>query len=204
MTNMMVLPLVMAVLMAYGVGSLSSAVIVCQIMRLPDPRTHGSKNPGATNVLRLGGKRAAVMTLLGDVLKGWVPVMVAQWYAFDALGIALVALAAFLGHLFPLFFHFVGGKGVATLFGCVGGLSAGAGVCCIVTWLIVAVLFRYSSLAGMITALFAPLYIWFFTHDGFDVSVVMVMSGLLLYRHRYNVANLMRGKENKISGASSR
>jgi acyl phosphate:glycerol-3-phosphate acyltransferase len=183
---------------AYLFGSISSAIIVCRIMRLPDPRTQGSRNPGATNVLRLGGKKAALITLLGDTLKGVIPVLFAKWYGFDTTVLAFVAFAAFLGHLFPIFFRFEGGKGVATAIGCLLALSWPTGLCWFVTWLLVAVLFRYSSLASLVASILAPLYIGFFTHNLMYVLVISLMSVLLIIRHKSNIAKLVRGAESKI------
>jgi glycerol-3-phosphate acyltransferase PlsY len=193
----------LAVWAAYLVGSISSAIIVCKMMGLPDPRTQGSRNPGATNVLRIGGKKAAVITLFADVLKGMVPILVAKWYGMEALGVALVAFAVFLGHLFPVFFRFAGGKGVATALGCVWAISGLAGLSWIATWLVVAVFFRYSSLSGLMAAVFTPFYIWYFTGCLIYVYVTLLMSIILIYRHRHNIVSLVKGRENKIGGRIS-
>ena len=186
-----------AIIVAYLLGSLSSAVIVCKLMGLPDPRTQGSGNPGTTNVLRMGGKKAAVITLVGDVLKGVIPVLLAKWVGILPVGLALVTLAAFLGHLYPLFFHFKGGKGVATAAGCITALAWPVGVALIVTWLIVALCFRYSSLSALVAAVLAPFYTWYFTNPEYTMAVVLI-SVLLLYRHRSNIRKLLAGKESKI------
>lgn len=183
---------------AYLVGSLSSAIIVCRIMGLPDPRTQGSRNPGATNVLRIGGKKAAAITLLGDMLKGVIPVLVAKWYGFGTVGLALVTFAAFLGHLFPIFFRFEGGKGVATALGCMLALSWPVGICWIATWFIVALIFRYSSLAAIVASLFSPLFMWIFTSNIIYVTTIALISSLLIIRHHSNIKKLIRGKESKI------
>jgi glycerol-3-phosphate acyltransferase PlsY len=179
-------------------GSLSSAILVCKIMGLPDPRTQGSRNPGATNVLRIGGKFAAIVTLLGDVLKGVVPVLIAFGLRLDAFVAALAGLAAFIGHLFPVFFRFEGGKGVATALGCLLALSWPAGLCWMATWGAAALLFRYSSLAALTASLFAPLYIWIFTANAFWTATIAFMSVALALRHYRNIANLVQGKERKI------
>lgn len=192
------LEIAVAIYIAYLLGSLSSAIIVCKLMGLPDPRTQGSRNPGATNVLRIGGKKAAALTLFGDVLKGFLPVLLAKWYGFPAYVIALIAFAAFLGHLFPIFFRFNGGKGVATAIGCLLALSWPVGLCWIATWLIIALLFRYSSLAALIASLLVPFYIWYFTHNKIYVMTIALMSLILIIRHRRNIANLINGKETKI------
>lgn len=197
----------LAVVVAYLVGSLSFAVIVSRSMGLNDPRTYGSKNPGATNVLRSGSKAAAIVTLLLDAFKGWLPVMLVKWFGQPyGLGdgtVAMVGLAAFLGHLFPVFFRFVGGKGVATALGVllatswILGLAAGA------TWLIIAYFFRYSSLASLVAVVFAPVYYVFgggvvWPMDKSIVLSTVVMSALLVWRHAENISRLIKGTESKL------
>ena len=192
---------------AYLIGSLSFAVIVSRIMGLNDPRTYGSQNPGATNVLRSGNRKAAVLTLLFDALKGWFPVyLVRVWGANWGLAegtLALVALGAFAGHLWPVFFRFAGGKGVATAAGVLFGLQPWLGLATMVTWLIVAYFSRYSSLAAVAAAVFAPAYyllgggvVW--STDRFVVLAIVAMSALLLWRHQQNIARLMAGQESRI------
>ncbi|VCU71254.1 putative glycerol-3-phosphate acyltransferase [Pigmentiphaga humi] len=198
-----------AAAIAYLIGSISFAVIVSRVMGLDDPRNYGSKNPGATNVLRSGSKAAAVLTLLGDAFKGWVAVWLAKHFAlqfdFGGATIAIVALAVFLGHLYPVFFRFKGGKGVATALGVLVGLEPWLGLAALATWLIIAVFFRYSSLAAIVAAVFAPLYYVFghgaaWTADPRIGTAIGIMSLLLLYRHRKNIANLLAGKESRIGG----
>jgi len=197
----------LATIAAYLVGSLSFAVIVSRVMGLNDPRTFGSKNPGATNVLRSGSKTAAIATLLLDALKGWLPVMLVKWFGQPyGLGdgtVAMVGLAAFLGHLFPVFFRFAGGKGVATALGVLLATNWILGVATLVTWLIIAVFFRYSSLASLVAAVFAPVY--YLMGDGVvwaaDRSIVLctaIMSLLLIWRHAENIGRLAKGKESKL------
>jgi glycerol-3-phosphate acyltransferase PlsY len=185
-------------LMAYLIGSLSSAIIICKLLHLPDPRTHGSGNPGTTNVLRIGSKSAAIATLIGDVLKGVIPVLIAEWYGLSSFGLSLVIFAAFLGHLFPVYFRFQGGKGVATAFGCIITLAWPVGLSLVGTWLIIAVVFRYSSLAALVAAALSPLYTWYFTQQFDYTSTVLLISILLIYRHRKNIKNLLAGTESKI------
>ena len=196
-----------AVVAAYLIGSLSFAVIVSRVMGLNDPRTYGSGNPGATNVLRLGSKAAAAVTLLLDAVKGWVPVVLVKWFGPQfGLGdntLAMVALAAFLGHLYPVFFSFKGGKGVATALGVLLGISGWLGLATALTWLIVAVFFRYSSLAALIAAVFAPVYYVLCSGIVWDAetpvtAAIVVMSMLLIWRHRENIQRLMAGKESKL------
>ncbi len=194
--------IVVAVIVAYLFGSISSAIVTCKIMGLPDPRKQGSGNPGATNVLRFGGKKAALITLFGDMIKGVIPVLAAKWYGFDAFGLSLVAFAAFIGHLYPIFFRFEGGKGVATAFGCITTLAWPVGLTLAATWLATAAVFRYSSLAAVVTAIAAPFYAWYFTNVDYTVTVA-VISLLLIYRHRSNIKKLLAGKEDKI-GAKKR
>lgn len=187
-----------AVLIAYLFGSVSSAIIVCKIMRLPDPRTQGSKNPGATNVLRIGGKKAAAITMLGDILKGFIPVLAARMLELDELTIALVMFAAFIGHLYPIFFRFEGGKGVATLIGCLLALNLPAGAAFLGTWILIAAIFRYASLASLAAAIIAPFYVWYFTGSTEFYISTIVMSLILVFRHRSNIQKLASGKEDKI------
>ena len=189
---------------AYLLGSISFAVVMSKVYGIADPRTYGSKNPGATNVLRSGNKGAAVMTLLGDGAKGWLAVFLADHFA-SALGVgdtavALVAIAVFLGHLWPVFFRFVGGKGVATALGVLLGINPWLGLATLATWLIIAYAFRYSSLAAVVAALFAPFYYGLLFGVDPILLAVIVMSVLLAYRHSQNISNLLSGKESKIGG----
>ena len=187
------------VLISYLIGSISFAVIVSKVFGLSDPRTYGSKNPGATNVLRSGNKAAAILTLIGDAFKGWLAVWLASRFDLPDYAIALVALAVFLGHLWPVFFKFVGGKGVATAAGVLLGLNWWIGLGTLITWVVVAFCFRYSSLAALISALFAPFYAGLILGVANPVfGAVCVMSGLLIYRHRKNIANLISGKESRL------
>lgn len=193
---------IIAVVLAYLIGSVSFAVVISRVMGLADPRSYGSGNPGATNVLRTGNKTAAVLTLVGDALKGAVAVLLARWLAvpweFGDTTIALVALAAFAGHLFPVFHGFKGGKGVATAAGVLLALHPVLGLGTLVTWIMIAVFFRYSSLAALIAAVFAPFwYLLLFGADPIAVAVI-AMSLLLIWRHGRNIRNLMSGKETKI------
>ncbi|MEE2977469.1 MAG: glycerol-3-phosphate 1-O-acyltransferase PlsY [Pseudomonadota bacterium] len=189
-------------LAAYLIGSISFAVVVSRAMGLADPRTYGSGNPGATNVLRSGNKKAAILTLLGDAAKGWLAVWLAQWLAprfgVDETGIALVVIAVFLGHLFPVFHRFEGGKGVATAAGILLALNVWLGLATLATWLIIAVFFRYSSLAALVSAVFAPFF--YVLMNGFDwiAGAVALMAVLLIARHRANIAKLLAGKESRI------
>ncbi len=188
----------LVIFIAYLLGSISSAILVCKMMHLPDPRTQGSNNPGATNVLRIGGKKAAALTLLGDVLKGTIPVLLAKWIGLPQAVIACVAFAAFMGHLYPVFFRFQGGKGVATLLGCLIALNMDVALCWAATWLIVAIISRYSSLASMLASLLAPLYFWYFTGDVAYIVATAGMVLVLIYRHQQNIVDLMAGRERKL------
>ncbi|ALS58891.1 MULTISPECIES: glycerol-3-phosphate 1-O-acyltransferase PlsY [Pandoraea] len=190
------------IVLAYLIGSVPFAVIVSRTMGLADPRSYGSGNPGATNVLRSGNKKAAVLTLLGDALKGWLAVYLAERFA-DAwgvgdFGLAAVALAVFIGHLYPVFLRFKGGKGVATAAGVLFAIDPILGLAVAATWLIIAVFFRYSSLAALVAAVFAPLYYVFMFGLGPYAPAVIVMAILLIYRHRANIAKLIAGKESRI------
>jgi len=196
-----------AVIAAYLLGSLAFAVLVSKAMGLSDPRTFGSKNPGATNVLRSGSKPAALVTLLLDAMKGFVPVMLVKHfghrYGLDAGTMAMVGLATFVGHLYPVFFRFQGGKGVATFIGVVFGIDWVLGVATGLTWLIIAFFFRYSSLASLIAAVFAPVYYllgdrvaWY--ADTPVAVALFVMALLLAWRHKANIQRLLQGKESRL------
>jgi len=185
----------------YLFGSISTAIIVCKLMGLPDPRTEGSRNPGATNVARLGGKKAAALTLAGDLLKGLVPVLIAKALHADPTILAATALAAFLGHLYPVFFGFQGGKGVATALGVIYGLYWPVGLLTTGIWLAMAIVFRYSSLAALTAILLTPPgFMWLLpAPQKTPVVIAMVaLTVLLFWRHRSNIANLLSGKEDKI------
>ncbi len=192
------------VVCAYLLGSVSFAVLMSKAFGLADPRTYGSGNPGATNVLRSGKKAAAALTLLGDAAKGWLAVFLAIKFApHDGQGlllVALVALAVFLGHVFPVFLKFQGGKGVATALGVLLALSGWMGLAVLGTWLLVAVVFRYSSLAALVAAIAAPVYTMLIQLRPELVLAVAIMSMLLIWRHKSNIQNLMTGKESKIGG----
>jgi glycerol-3-phosphate acyltransferase PlsY len=194
---------------AYLIGSISFAVVMSHAFGLSDPRTYGSKNPGATNVLRSGNKKAAIATLIGDAAKGWFAVWLAErladQFGVGSLGIALVALAVFLGHLYPVFFRFVGGKGVATALGVLVGLNIWLGLATLITWLVIAYAFRYSSFAALVSAAFAPLYfgLLFGTDEMEKLIAVIIMSALLLWRHRSNIGNLIAGKESKLGSKAA-
>ena len=180
---------------AYLLGSVSAAIVTCRIMGLPDPRSEGSHNPGATNVYKVAGKKAAAITLAGDVFKGLVPVLMGRLLGLDDMALALIAMAAFLGHLFPLFFHFKGGKGVATALGVILGLNVMVAAVMVVTWLMVLRLFKLSSLSAVITALLTPLYFYYI--DGSAVFTVMsgILSAMLIVRHRSNIEKIIDGTE---------
>jgi len=183
---------------AYLLGSISSAIIVCRLLNLPDPRGQGSGNPGATNVMRIGGKKAAAITLVGDMLKGLIPVLIAKFLGASIAIQALVAVAAFLGHLYPVFFSFRGGKGVATALGVLLGLHWPVGLLTIATWLVIAKLFKISSLAALLSILITPLYIWLLIPERSLMIAMLFMGTLLFWRHRTNIRDLLAGSEGKI------
>ena len=207
MNNLPMFYPVLAIALGYLLGSLSFAVIISRIMGLSDPRTYGSKNPGATHVLRSGNRAAAALTLLLDAAKGWLAVMLADWlgrpYGLQEGSMALTGLAAFVGHVYPIFFRFAGGKGVATALGVLLGISPLLGLATAATWLLVAWLFRYSSLAALIAALMAPAYYvlgeglaWYI--NARVMLALSAMSVLLLYRHAENIGRLVRGTESRM------
>jgi glycerol-3-phosphate acyltransferase PlsY len=197
----------LAIITAYLLGSLTFAVFVCKLLGLPDPRTYGSKNPGSSNVLRSGSKTAALLTLLLDALKGFIPVLLVKLYGEPyGLGVgttALVGLAAFFGHLYPIYFKFKGGKGVATAAGVIFATSWPLGLATLGTWLIIAFFFRYSSLAALVAAVFAPVY--YLMGDGVAwnaetplTAALIVMSAMLVYAHRDNITRLLKGTESRL------
>jgi glycerol-3-phosphate acyltransferase PlsY len=184
---------------AYLLGSVSSAILVCRAMGLPDPRTQGSNNPGATNVLRIGGKKAAAITLVGDSLKGVIPMLAAHALGAGPQVLAAVGLAAFLGHLFPVFFGFKGGKGVATALGVQLGLYLPIGLTVAAIWLFVAKVLKVSSLSALISMSLAPLVVWLWWNAPVLIGMQLVMSGLLVWRHKSNIRNLLAGTEDRIA-----
>ena len=208
---MLTLVEILFIVAAYLIGSISTAIVVCKLMGLPDPRSEGSGNPGATNVLRVGGKKAAAITLLGDTLKGFIPVFVASFFELSSLAFALVGLAAFIGHLYPVFFGFKGGKGVATMLGVLFGIHWMVGLATALTWLIMAKGFKISSLSALVATLLAPLYVFLilalYLKMNMDHVLPLiistgVMTAILFWRHRSNIQNLLSGKEGKIGKSS--
>jgi glycerol-3-phosphate acyltransferase PlsY len=189
---------VLWILAAYLLGSISSAIIVCRLMGLPDPRSEGSGNPGATNVLRIGGKKAAAITLFGDMLKGYIPVALAVYVQLDALTIILIGMAAFIGHLWPIFFRFEGGKGVATQLGVLFGLNPVIGAFAGAVWLLIAKGLKISSLAALIAMALAPIFVWFWSASLEWTVGVTLMSIILIWRHKSNITRLLSGEEQAI------
>jgi acyl phosphate:glycerol-3-phosphate acyltransferase len=197
----------LAVFAAYLLGSLTFAVFVCKLLGLPDPRSYGSNNPGASNVLRSGSKLAAILTLLLDALKGFVPVLLVKLYGkpygMEDGTVALVGLAAFFGHLYPIFFKFKGGKGVATAAGVILAISWPLGLATLGTWLIIAYFFRYSSLAALVSAIFAPVYYLMGDAAAWSTetpitAALIVMGAMLVYAHRENITRLLKGTESRL------
>ena len=186
------------ILLAYLLGSISTAIITCRLMGLPDPRTQGSNNPGATNVLRIGGKRAAALTLIGDFLKGLLPVLFGHLLGVEVTVLALIGLAAFLGHLYPVFFRFQGGKGVATALGVILGLSWPVAIAAFLTWLLVAKVFKISSVSALTAAVLTPLYCYLLAPQLEYILLFSILSLLLIWRHRSNIRKLLSGEEKRV------
>jgi glycerol-3-phosphate acyltransferase PlsY len=190
----------LACLAAYLLGSISFAVLSARIFKMADPRTYGSGNPGATNVLRTGNKKAAIFTLLGDALKGVLAVLLARYFGLSDVGIALVALAVFLGHIYPIFLKFKGGKGVATACGVLLALAPPIGLACLLTWLVVLFTTRYSSLAAILAGISAPAWAVLVYGFGEDAAITLVMGIILVVKHRLNIERLIAGTETKVGG----
>jgi len=186
------------IISAYLIGSISMAIIICKILDLPDPRTQGSNNPGATNVLRIGGKKAAAATLLGDGLKGVIPVAIGQYLGLDIQAVALIALGAFLGHVYPVFFGFKGGKGVATFIGSLLALNYFVGLAFVATWLFVAKVLKISSLSALIATLLTPLYLYLITNNIEATAIVGLICIWIFYTHRSNIKRMLSGEEDAI------
>lgn len=195
---------ILLVLAGYLFGSISTAIVVCRLMGLPDPRSQGSRNPGTTNVLRIGGKKAAILTLAGDMLKGLVPVLIARTLGAGPEIQAATGLAAFLGHLYPVFFGFQGGKGVATALGVFFGLHWLTGLVVTGIWIAMALLFRISSLSALTAMLLAPLLFWYLQPEMSFVYATIVISVMLFWRHRTNIRDLLSGKEGRIKLGSKK
>lgn len=187
------------IIAAYLIGSISAAIVVCKMMGLPDPRSEGSGNPGATNVLRVGGKKAAAITLLGDMLKGFLPVLIAKFIGVSDLALGIIGFAAFIGHLFPVFFGFKGGKGVATMLGVLFGWHWTVGLATALTWLVMAKVFKISSLSALVATLLAPIYLFLIMGKVMPIIIsASIMTVILFIRHRSNIQNLFSGNEGKI------
>jgi len=191
----MTITAILFIVTAYLLGSISTAIITCKVMGLPDPRSEGSHNPGATNVYKIAGKKAAAITLAGDAFKGLIPIVLGRVSGMDEMVLSLIALAAFLGHLYPLFFNFKGGKGVATAFGVILGLDVVVAAAMLVTWLLVLRLSKLSSLSALVTALLTPLYFYFIDGSFYFTVMSGVLSLFLIVRHRSNIQKIIEGTE---------
>ncbi len=187
------------IILSYLIGSISTAIIICKILNLPDPRTQGSNNPGATNILRIGGKKAAIITLIGDGLKGMIPVLIAHYSALDTLNITWIIFAAFLGHVYPIFFSFKGGKGVATFLGALLALSYPTGLSFIITWIFVAKILKISSLSTLIATALTPVYFYLITNNLIATYVIISICIWIFYTHQSNIKRLFNNQENKIN-----
>lgn len=201
-TLSIILDYILPATIAYLIGSISTAIITCKVLGIEDPRTIGSNNPGATNVLRHGGKKAAAITLIGDMLKGLLPVLLIIQFQAQTLTVALVGLFALLGHIFPLYYGFRGGKGVATFYGVILGFNWQVGVIALLVWLAVAKLLKISSLSALVSVFVTPVVLWFFTRSseqpGILVTVTVLMSLLVFWRHKKNIQLLLQGSEARI------
>ena len=190
--------IILFAVLAYVIGSFSTAIITCKIMDIEDPRKTGSNNPGATNVLRHGGKKAAIITLFGDMLKGLIPVLVVSQLQLEPPVIALVGLFALLGHVFPVYYGFKGGKGVATYYGVILGMNWQVGLIALAIWLAVATLLKISSLSALASIFVTPFLIWYFSQSIELTAAVALMSIIVFWRHKKNIKSLLQGSEDKI------
>jgi glycerol-3-phosphate acyltransferase PlsY len=197
MEHVMIISAIIFGVIAYLIGSLSSAILICKAFKLPDPRTQGSMNPGATNVLRIGGRLPAALTLVSDLLKGYLPVLIAHLFGVEGFALSLVALLAFLGHLYPLFFRFQGGKGVATAAGAILALAPMVGLAAILIWLLTAIIFRYSSLAALLAVITTPVLMLLFSDSAYLLPTLIITVGLV-WKHWGNIQRLRFGEESKI------
>ncbi|QKQ24443.1 glycerol-3-phosphate 1-O-acyltransferase PlsY [Candidatus Ruthia endofausta] len=193
------LPFAILLLISYLIGSISTAIIICKMLNLPDPRTQGSNNPGATNVLRIGGKKAAAITLIGDGLKGAIPVLIAHYLAFNMFNITWVVLVVFLGHVYPILFGLKGGKGVATFLGALLALSYLTGFGFIITWVFVAKVLKISSLSALIATALTPIYFYLITNNLASTYVITLICLWIFYTHQSNIKRLLNKQENKIN-----
>jgi glycerol-3-phosphate acyltransferase PlsY len=182
------------ILLAYLFGSLNFAIIICKLAKLPDPRKEGSHNPGATNVLRLGGKRLAVLVVAGDLLKAVIPVLIARFMHIENMALSIIAMSAVLGHMYPIFFRFEGGKGIATTLGALFALSLYVGLADGITWIIIAYLFRYSSLASLVAMVLAPIFIIIFSNSTYVLPMIVIVI-IIVIKHRANIQRLLKGTE---------
>jgi len=198
---MMLLLILAMIIAAYLLGSISSAILICKLLGLPDPRSTGSHNPGATNVLRISNKATAATVLFFDILKGVIPVWGAFFLNIEPIYLGFIGLAACLGHMYPLFFNFKGGKAVATAFGVFLPIGLSLGALLILTWLVVAKLSRYSSLAAIVTVLMAPFYVYLI--KPLYMYEALMLAGLIVFRHKENIVRLIKGTEPKLSNKSS-
>ncbi len=188
---------------SYLLGAINSSILLSRLKNLPDPREYGSKNPGATNILRSGEKLLAAQTLFIDILKGLIPTLFARFLGFDDLLILIVGCMSILGHVFPIYFRFAGGKGVATSFGVILGFDILLSIICLITWLSIAFLFRYSALSAIVTFVFLPLYIWLSYGSSYITIVTVLITCIVLWRHKENIHNLINQKEIKIGERES-
>ena len=195
---MPILPELLLMILAFSIGSISGAVVICKLMKLPDPRTQGSNNPGATNVLRIGGKKIAAITLLADSLKGSLPVIIAWQLNFDLLTASLVGLFAFLGHIYPIWFAFKGGKGVATFLGVLLALNIWVGLLSVLTWLLVAKILKISSLSALVSTALTPLYFYLMTGHINSTYLIILMSVWIFWTHKSNIKRLLSQEEKSV------
>ena len=196
--NILFVSLFVLIIISYIIGSVNSSIVFSKIYKLPDPREYGSKNPGATNILRSGNKILALAIVIFDILKGFLPVVIAYYFLKEDLYVQIVGVIAVIGHIYPIFYKFKGGKGVATTFGSILAFDFILGLICLMTWLITAFLFRYSALSAIVSFTFLPIYTWLSYENYTITSIYLILAIVVIYKHKTNIKNLLNNEETKI------
>ncbi len=196
--NILFISLFVLIIISYIIGSVNSSIVFSKIYKLPDPREYGSKNPGATNILRSGNKILALTIVIFDILKGFLPVVIAYYFLKEDVYVQIIGVIAVIGHIYPIFYKFKGGKGVATSFGAILAFDFILGLICLMTWIITAFLFRYSALSAIVSFTFLPIYTWLSYENYTITSIYLILAIVVIYKHKTNIKNLLNNEETKI------